>query len=506
MKVNRLVGAALFAALTCPAIPAGAQNFSSLPPGDLVPGSGEGRVDEKVYVPGMLFPIDGKAYANSQVYGNGGLYGPGGGQCDAVNYSYPWRDNYCEKRSWDMPLCPAGVGHQGQDIRAATCQKDVHWAVASVDGTITSIGSYSVYLTDADGTRHDYLHMDSVQVSVGQKVARGDKLGRVSNNFGGTATSVHLHFNLRQNVASLGFVYVPPYTSLVASYALDKEAPPPRGALELADCDRIGGWAFDPETPDVPSTVELRVDGASATQEQRLIADDAREDLCETLGSCNHAFAAATPLSLFDGAAHELRADVIDATTGDRLELFESPAKLTCGPVEPTGVRRPVDPATRKAWSLSRFWDGLPGDASALPVGEALPAEPAAFLDPSDASVIWFVDGGERRSLPASAALGWHLSLEGLPLADDGTMALAVGLPMRERPMIVDLEGKTFLLDAAADTPVPPASSSSASGGGATESASCTVGTAPSLSPAALLALVGVLGAVRGRRNRPRSR
>src|SRR5205085_1701751 len=82
-------------------------------------------------------------------------------------------DDYCEKRDWDMPLCPGGTGHQGQDIRAASCKKGVHAAVAAADGTITSVGNYSVYLTAADGTRFDYLHMQDVAVEVGDKVKRG---------------------------------------------------------------------------------------------------------------------------------------------------------------------------------------------------------------------------------------------------------------------------------------------------------------------------------------------
>lgn len=134
------------------------------------------------------------------------------------DFSYPWHDNYCKTRSWDMPLCPSGSGHQGQDIRAASCVKGVHWAVAVVDGTITSIGSYSVYLTAADGTRFDYLHMQDVQVKEGQKVKRGDRGGKVSNQFNGEATTVHLHFDIRQSIAGVGMVYVPSYLSLVESY------------------------------------------------------------------------------------------------------------------------------------------------------------------------------------------------------------------------------------------------------------------------------------------------
>lgn len=203
--------------------PAGAlaDEFSYEPPGVLVPGSGTGRVDDTVYVPGMRFPVEAApAYPNSQVWGVGGSQGPSGSQCDPRNYSYPWHDNFCESRSWDMPLCPSGNGHQGQDIRPATCDDDLHWAVAAEDGTITSIGSYSVYLMADSGTRHRYLHMSpsSLAVREGQRVSRGDRLGRISNAFGGTPTTIHLHYDLYQQVSGVGGAYVPTYLSLVSSY------------------------------------------------------------------------------------------------------------------------------------------------------------------------------------------------------------------------------------------------------------------------------------------------
>ncbi len=189
------------------------------PAGELVRGSGRGRRDSRVYAPGMRFPLEnGPAYANSQVWGVGGARGPRGGQCDRRNYSFPWHDNYCESRRWRMPLCPAGRGHQGQDIRPATCRANVHPAVAVVDGTITHIGSYSVYLTGRDGTQYHYLHMSRVRVRRGQRVRCGDRLGMVSNVFRGTPTTIHLHFNIRQAMRRLGSVYVPPYTSLIQAY------------------------------------------------------------------------------------------------------------------------------------------------------------------------------------------------------------------------------------------------------------------------------------------------
>ena len=34
---------------------------------------------------------------------------------------YPWRDNFCEARSFDVGQCAGGFGHQGQDIRPGAC-------------------------------------------------------------------------------------------------------------------------------------------------------------------------------------------------------------------------------------------------------------------------------------------------------------------------------------------------------------------------------------------------
>ena len=110
------------------------------------PSSGNGRVGDKyIYAPGIRFPLEvAPAYINSQVYGVGGMYGESGSLCDERNYQYPWHDNYCESRSWGMPLCPSGKGHQGVDIRGATCEKNKYYAVAVEDGRITYIGTYSV--------------------------------------------------------------------------------------------------------------------------------------------------------------------------------------------------------------------------------------------------------------------------------------------------------------------------------------------------------------------------
>ena len=195
------------------------ENFSYNPPGHLIPGSGTGRDDDTVYAPGIRFPIENKpAYANSQVWNPGGKHGPpNGSQCDPKNYSYPWWDNFCETRSWTTTMCPTGNGHQGQDVRPSTCEKDKHITVSVSEGTVTGIGTYTVFITAADGTEFRYLHMSSVTVKVGDELKRGDRIGRVSNLYKST-TTIHLHFEILQHLDELGFVQVPPYMSLVRAY------------------------------------------------------------------------------------------------------------------------------------------------------------------------------------------------------------------------------------------------------------------------------------------------
>ncbi|ESQ91702.1 hypothetical protein ABAC460_05020 [Asticcacaulis sp. AC460] len=220
--------------------------------------------------PAMCFPLEGKAYANSQVYRPGGegwatpealaskaqydaWYNKAysnpkqsgwltaynnlrGTSCDPSNYQYPWRDNFCEKRSGDNSLCHSAKGHQGQDIRPETCQKSLHWAVAAEDSVIKDVGSYTLTLRAVNPPYriYRYLHMDPDFIAHWQPlegtttvVKAGRRLGRVGDfGPGGTSyTTVHLHFEIRLSVAEQvnGTLrplntFVPPYNALVASY------------------------------------------------------------------------------------------------------------------------------------------------------------------------------------------------------------------------------------------------------------------------------------------------
>ena len=217
--------------------------FSYHAPGTLLPGSGTGSPDRTVYAPDMVFPIlNAPAYPQSMVWNFGGGIG-GGDECDARNYAYPWRDNFCEKRSRrnGTPSCPVDRVHLGQDIRvgdAAGCNAmrreyrnnargiARYRVVAAEDGVISNIGRYTVTLRS--GPRiYRYLHMNmrALQVSLGDTISAGQHIGYVSKDFGGTPTTFHLHFEIKVNTPEGGWEFVPPYTSLVESYARREQGP-----------------------------------------------------------------------------------------------------------------------------------------------------------------------------------------------------------------------------------------------------------------------------------------
>ncbi|MEZ5946428.1 MAG: peptidoglycan DD-metalloendopeptidase family protein [Hyphomonas sp.] len=214
--------------------------FSYFPTGALLPGTGEGTGSDMVFAPDMVFPIkDSPAYLQSMVFTFGGGM-VGGDQCDARNFEYPWRDNFCETRSANRgsPYCPINKIHQGQDIRVGTptdCKSErsttpadrmAHEVVAVEDGVISNVGSYSVNLRSG-GRIYKYLHLNmaKLNVKIGDTVKAGDLIGYVSNDFGGTPTVLHLHFEITQNNGNGGWDYVPPYTSLVAAYERRENGP-----------------------------------------------------------------------------------------------------------------------------------------------------------------------------------------------------------------------------------------------------------------------------------------
>lgn len=225
-----------------------------LPAGNLISGSGTGQTVSPLYlnpyfeynacdwrgcgwkvydffgyVGIMRLPVEQAAtYANSQVYNSGGFLGSGPDQCDPKNYNFPWQDNFCETRSnpnSKSTHCPTKTRvHTGQDMRPATCKKDTYWAVSAEPGYIDRVGLFSLQIQGDSGFRHHYLHLDKNsynnwktllnQNPAGVRVSRGQRLGLISNTFGGTPTTIHLHYELRDTSNEA----LSPYNTLVETH------------------------------------------------------------------------------------------------------------------------------------------------------------------------------------------------------------------------------------------------------------------------------------------------
>jgi hypothetical protein len=239
-------------------------DFTFHSPGDIIAGTGfkgkGGRADYTVYSK-MRFPLlDAPAYANSQSFMNlgdcdstgrvsVGMVGRvptyrcriGGStllkdESAAGNYAYPWRDNFCEHRYFDVGQCPGGFGHQGQDIRPSSCKQRFegggcepyqHDVVAVREGMVLrSSGQMPVSLfvnAPNDHIRFRYLHMfprqlDEEEVFSGRILKEGEEFGKVGNFFQHErATTYHLHFDM-QVPTKYGWVFVNPYMTLVGAY------------------------------------------------------------------------------------------------------------------------------------------------------------------------------------------------------------------------------------------------------------------------------------------------
>ena len=244
--------------------PTAQSDFTYYSPGDLIENTGwhkmPGRADYHVYAR-MRFPIAfAPAYVKSQSFmpwgdcyrtGHSGRLGRKGApysckvndkplvfdKSAAVNFTYPWRDNFCEQRDFLVGQCPGGYGHQGEDIRPAQCVLNNAEAdrclpyrdlVAAVnDGVIRRMpGNLSAYIVVNSANEHvrfRYLHMNPQFMDAdgflnGRQVSEGEIIGKVAT-WGDYAngTSYHIHFNI-QVFTSIGWVWVNPYMTLVAAY------------------------------------------------------------------------------------------------------------------------------------------------------------------------------------------------------------------------------------------------------------------------------------------------
>jgi len=241
-----------------------AQDFTYRTPGEIIPNSGyrgqSGYQDFTVYSQ-IRFPVEkAPAFANSQSFMNWGdcnltgriSFSPTKGdayrckrndkplvfdESARENYSYPWQDNFCETRDFQVGQCPNGMGHQGQDIRPSSCHlrnegadrciADLFATVAVRDGVIVRSpkqqAAFLLVNARNEHVRFRYMHMNPARMDAdglvnGRHVSEGEKIGLVSNfqdRPGGTTT--HLHFDV-QVFTRDGWLWVNPYVTLISAY------------------------------------------------------------------------------------------------------------------------------------------------------------------------------------------------------------------------------------------------------------------------------------------------
>ncbi|MGJ4947237.1 M23 family peptidase [Bradyrhizobium sp. HKCCYLS20291] len=211
-------------------------DFSYRPPGDIVANSGArgqtGRADRTAYSQ-IRFPLDAPAYVHSQSFGRRRA----SDKFEQPWSQYPWRDNFCEARDFNVGQCASGLGHQGQDIRPGICpvRRDGPdgcdpWrqrVLAVRDGVvIRSAKQQGAIIQVNTGTEHirfRYMHMnptamDNDRLLNGRSLREGEPIGVVSNYLDHpNGTTRHLHFDV-QLFTRDGWIWVNPYVTLIAAY------------------------------------------------------------------------------------------------------------------------------------------------------------------------------------------------------------------------------------------------------------------------------------------------
>ncbi|WP_314950814.1 M23 family peptidase [Bradyrhizobium cosmicum] len=208
-------------------------DFAYRPSGDLIPNTGyrnkAGHPDVMAYAQ-IRFPLEkAPAFVRSQSYAKRDK--------TEGSTSYPWRDNFCESRSFEVWQCGGGYGHQGEDIRAADCPPSgegrapcdpkQRGVVAVRDAIVIRAAKDQAVTLQVNGRtehiRFRYMHMNPHVMNAdgllnGRLVGEGEKIGVVSNYLDHPAgTSMHLHFDV-QVFTRDGWIWVSPYLTLVSAY------------------------------------------------------------------------------------------------------------------------------------------------------------------------------------------------------------------------------------------------------------------------------------------------
>ena len=121
---------------------------------------------------------------------------------------------------------------------------------------------------------------------------------------------------------------------------------PPEGYIDLANCDVMDGWAWDPKTPNEAIDVEIRLVNADGTESllSRIPADRFRVDLAEALGdNGRHSFNLTGADFIPDGETHRYRIYAVNSNPGlPPRALIPAEIELTCPQYAPTATPLPT--------------------------------------------------------------------------------------------------------------------------------------------------------------------
>ncbi|MGB3608012.1 M23 family metallopeptidase [Psychroserpens sp.] len=177
----------------------------------------------------------------------------------SFNFPVSGKDNAAIQSFWGAARGGGTRSHKGIDIFA----KRGTPAVASTDGFISNtgnrgLGGKQVWLRDGIfGQSLYYAHLDSIAVSAGSRVKRGDTLGYVGNTGNARTTSPHLHFGI---YTRSGAVDPLPFVKIQKPVSFDEAKIYFEGKTRLKINElRVGAGVKNQKVQDLDAAVEVEV-------------------------------------------------------------------------------------------------------------------------------------------------------------------------------------------------------------------------------------------------------
>ena len=195
-----------------------------------------------------------------------------------------------------------------------------------------------------------------------------------------------------------------------------------------------------------------------------ILANGDRADLMAAVGSTNHGFSVATPLSLFDTKEHSIYVSgVPQGSTTANGTLTDAPRKVTC-PIATIPLaadkavkRHVINPDSLKAWNLSTFWSlsqQTPATVADYTSGDDLEATPTVVQGDDGSAAVYVIDGAKKRHVVSPDSLNaWHFTVTKMEAAK--LAAIEAGPDWQATPFMFQATGDAavYLLDADPSTP-----------------------------------------------------